>query len=204
MSKVPKTRCFLIFAISWRMKFIYCLKQANKHFLQADSITLTMYRQAYPKYPKQQIGISLQYLKENVKDEGKFLSFLKFLNWYYILSYVWPGIPKLLKISLLFLCNTLRKKWMIKLMSDDFLNAFWHKSFLQSDSMIFDGDDQTFSKIESLQCLYNTSEKKLEMKVDFLHADKHQIWIQYFGHQSFLPGNTITNVHDQAFSRYSK
>ena len=64
---------------------------------------------------------------------------------------------------------------MIKLMSDDFLNAFQHKSFLQSDSMIFDGDDQTFSKIESLQCLYNTSEKKLEMKVDFLHADKHQI-----------------------------
>ena len=70
--------------------------------------------------------------------------------------------------------------------------------------MIFDGDDQTFSKIESLQCLYNTSEKKLEIKVDFLHADKHQIWIQYFGHQSFLPGNTITNVHDQAFSRYSE
>ena len=46
----------------------------NNSFLQFDSITLGVHRQAYPKYPKQQVyNMSLQYLKENVKDEVDFL-----------------------------------------------------------------------------------------------------------------------------------
>ena len=32
-----------------------------------------------------------------------------------IILAVWPGIPKLPKITLLFLCNILRKKWVMKL-----------------------------------------------------------------------------------------
>ena len=33
-------------------------------------------------------------------------------------------------------------------------------------------------KIASLQCLYNISKKKLEMKLIFFHADKHQSFLQ--------------------------
>ena len=50
---------------------------------------------------------------------------------------VWPGMPKLPKItSLLFLCNILRKKWVMKLI---FLHADKHKSLLQIDTMILIG-----------------------------------------------------------------
>ena len=44
---------------------------ANKHegFLHVDSITLGLFRQAFPNYSKQWAYNSLQYLKENVKDE---------------------------------------------------------------------------------------------------------------------------------------
>ena len=34
------------------------------------------------------------------------------------------------------------------------------------------------SKIACLQCLYNILKKKLEMKLVFLHADKHQSFLQ--------------------------
>ena len=52
------------------------------------------------------------------------------------------------------------------------------------------------SKIVSLQCLYNILLKKIEMKFDFSHADKHQRF-----HQS----DTITiDGHDQAFRKCSK
>ena len=47
--------------------------------------------------------------------------------------------------------------------------------------MIFDGDGQAFlkfSKYKSLQCLYNISKKEVRDKVDFLHADKHQSFLQ--------------------------
>ena len=41
----------------------------HKSILQVDSITLGVHSQVCPKYTKQQFTISLQYLKENVKDE---------------------------------------------------------------------------------------------------------------------------------------
>ena len=41
----------------------------HKSILQVDSTTLGVHSQACPKYTKQQFIISLQYLKENVKDE---------------------------------------------------------------------------------------------------------------------------------------
>ena len=44
---------------------------ADKHkcFLQDDSSPLGVHNQLWTKYSKQQVVISLQYLKENVKDE---------------------------------------------------------------------------------------------------------------------------------------
>ena len=44
----------------------------NKSFLQDGSITLGAFSQTDPKYQKQSQTISLQYLKENMKDELDF------------------------------------------------------------------------------------------------------------------------------------
>ena len=45
----------------------------RKSFLQDDSVTLNMCRQECPKYPKQQVCNTLQYLKGNMNDEVDFL-----------------------------------------------------------------------------------------------------------------------------------
>ena len=39
---------------AWEMKLIYC-QQINTSFLQFDSITVSVFSQAWPKYPKQQV-----------------------------------------------------------------------------------------------------------------------------------------------------
>ena len=50
---------------------------------------------------------------------------------------MWPGMPKLPKTtSLLFLCNILRKKWVMKLI---FLHANKYESLLQIDTITFIG-----------------------------------------------------------------
>ena len=84
----------------------------------------------------------------------------------------WPGMPKLPKItSLLFLCNTLRKKPVKKLifcmqrsMKVSCKSILW---FWWGWSSILEA-----CKIASMQCLYNISNKKLRDKVVILHADK--------------------------------
>ena len=46
--------------------------------------------------------------------------------------------------------------------------------------------------------------KEAKDEVEFLHADKHQSFLQ-FENQRFLQGNTIIiDGHYQAFSKYSK
>ena len=83
-------------------------------------------------------AISLQNLKENVKDEVDF-----FTKFFHCCRFVWPGgpnYPKNIKfaISLQYL----------KEESDeiDFLHAYKHECFLQIDAMIFDWDGQAFPK----------------------------------------------------------
>ena len=52
----------------------------------------------------------------------------------------------------------------------DFLHVDKHESFPQSDTMIFDGGRSSIHKVPevtSLQCLYNISENKLQMKLIF-------------------------------------
>ena len=73
-----------------------------------------------------------------------------------------------------------------------------HEILLQIDAMILMGiskhsqSSQNSRFATSLQYL----KKEVIDKVDFLHADKHQ---------SFLQGDAIIiNGHDQAFSKYSK
>ena len=88
-------------------------------FSTSCSISLGVSSQAWPKYPPKKFTLSLEYLKENVKDELELLPTDKgqrFLQIAVIILDVWPGMPKLPKItSLLFLCNILRKNWAMKL-----------------------------------------------------------------------------------------
>ena len=68
-------------------------------------------------------------------------------------------------ISLLFLSNMLRKKWVINLF---FLYVDKHANLLQIDTKIFYWGWSSIpkvAKIASLQCLYNISKRKLEIKL---------------------------------------
>ena len=57
---------------AWEMKLIFCL-QINTSFLQVDSITLSLFSQACPKYPKQQVYNIFAISQRNMKDEVDFL-----------------------------------------------------------------------------------------------------------------------------------
>ena len=99
--------------------------------------------------------------------------FFKF--WHYQFRCVWPGMPKLPKItSLLFLCNILRKKWVMKLifcMKISMKVAYklilwfsWHWSSIPKIPII-----------ASWQCHLK---KEVRDEVDILHADEHQSFLQ--------------------------
>ena len=63
-------------------------------------------------------------------------------------------------------------------------------------------------KIARLQTLYIILKKELGDEVDFFHVDKLSkfptSWFQHSGYQSALQGDTIIDVHDEAFSKYWK
>ena len=84
----------------------------DKHesFLQVDSINLAVLSQACRKYPKQQVGNTLQYVKESFKSEVDFSPAYKHQRFLQIDTIIWcvSKLPKL--TSLVFLCNILRKK----------------------------------------------------------------------------------------------
>ena len=69
----------------------------------------------------------------------------------------------------------------------DFLHADKHESLLQIDTMILMGREWSsipkVPKIASLQCLYNISKKKLEMKMIF--------WMQINIEVSYRPVSTL-------------
>ena len=103
-------------------------------------------------------AISLQCLKENLKEEIDFFACRKTSkassNWHYHFWSVWQGMSKLPKISsMLFLCNDLRKNWVMKLIfpmqismkvSYKLILRFW----LRWSSI------SKVPKTASLQCLY--------------------------------------------------
>ena len=97
--------------------------------------------------------------------------------WYCYFWCVWPDMPKLPKTkTLLFFCNVLTEKWMMKLTFCMQLSMktycklilwFWWR--WSSISKV--------PKIASLQCLWYLK-KELRDEVDFLHADKYQSSLQ--------------------------
>ena len=126
--------------------------------------------------------MSLQYLKKEVIDEVIFFACRKTSkissNWYYHFWCVWPSLPKLPKItSLLFLCNILRKKWVMKLifcmqisMKVSYKLILWFLMGMVKHSQSY----QNSKFAMSLQYL----KKEVRDEVDFLHADKHQSFLQ--------------------------
>ena len=64
-------------------------------------------------------------------------------------------------------------------------------------------------KIASLKCLHNILKNKLEMKLIFLHADKHQTFLQVDSNtlsiKVLYKGDIIIiDGHEEAFSKNSK
>ena len=137
-------------------------------------------------------------LQVNVKDFFKLLLSFKVC--------VWPGMPKLPKItSLLFLCNILRKNWVMKLI---FCSQISMKACYKLIVWFSWGwsNIPKVPKIDSLQFLYNII---LKVEVEFLHANKHENFLKvYFntlGIKVFCKVDIIIiNGHDQPFSNYSK
>ena len=92
----------------------------HKSFLQVDTTILGVRNQAYWKYQKWKVcNIFAISQKENVKDEVDFLPQINVKGFFKVIQSfkvcVWPGMPKLLKITSLLFCNILRKKCMMKL-----------------------------------------------------------------------------------------
>ena len=147
---------------------------ADKHksFLQDGSITLGVISQTGRKYQKQSV-YNIFAISQG-KNEGWSWFFgcwqmLKvFSNWYYRFRFVWPGMPKLPKItSLLFLYNMLRKKWVIQLI---FYMQISTKTCYKLILTYFDEYGQAFPKSPKKQVcnVFTISLKKLEMKLTFL------------------------------------
>ena len=114
-----------------------------KSFLQDRSITLGVINQQIQSTKYNQFTISLQYLKENMKDEVDFLPADKCWRiWYYQFRCVWLDMPKLPKITnLLFLDNMLRKKWVMQLI---FYMQISMKACCKLIIRLFDGYGQAF------------------------------------------------------------
>ena len=143
---------------AWDMKLIFCLQINTKIFYKLKvSLWVCIARHARStennKFTK-----SLQYLKENVKDEADFCLLSKVSSkWYYHFRCVWPGTPKLPKIkSLLFFCNILRKKWLTKSI---FCMQVSIKTYYNLILWFWWGwsSISKVTKIASLQCLHNIS-----------------------------------------------
>ena len=93
----------------------------HKNVPQIDIIILRVHSQACPKHPKQLVHNIFAIPQGKCKGWSWFLPADNCQRFpqsdiYYHFRCTWPGMPKLPKIrSLLFFCNILRKKWMMKL-----------------------------------------------------------------------------------------
>ena len=157
-----------IFRRTWLMKLIFWLQiSTNVFYKLLASLWVCVVRHAHSTQSNK-----FEYLRNTSRKTWrmKFIFCLQ-INikcFFKIILSFWVSVasmPKLPKItSLLFFCNMLRERRVMNLI---FLQADKHESFLQIDTMIFDGDGQTFSKFPKLQCLYNISKNNLEMKLIF-------------------------------------
>ena len=180
------------------LKLIFCLQIKTKVFCKLIvSLWVWVARHAQSTQ-NNKFTISLQYPREDVKDEVDFLPADKRQRFLQIDTIilgvcVWSDMPKLSKTtSLLFPWNISRKKWMMKLIicmqismkaCCKLIQWFW-----QGWSSI-----RKVVKIASLERLYNISKKKLGMEFIFCLQIK-------FLQVDFI----VLNESDQTSSKYPK
>ena len=147
--------------------FFFVPADKQESFLQSDSVTLGVRSQACSKYLKQVYNIVT--ISQGKHEEWSWFFACRKTskvssNWCYHFRCVWPGMSKLPKItSLLFLCNILRKKWVMKLI---FYMQISMKAWYELILWFWWGwpISPKVPKIANLQCLYSISKNKLEMK----------------------------------------
>ena len=98
---------------AWEIKLIFCL-QINTSFLQVDNITMGVFNQACPRYPKQQVYNIFAISERKCEEWSWFFAFWQTSRFFQsdaVILGVWPGMRKLTKItSLPFLYNIVRNK----------------------------------------------------------------------------------------------
>ena len=87
----------------------------------------------------------------------------------------------------------------------DFLHADKHERFLQINTIIFDGSGQAFPKFPNSKfaMFLQNIKRKVRDEVDFWNVDKHQSFLRV-DPKCEEDDTIIIDVHNQAFSKYSK
>ena len=121
---------------TWRMKLIFCLQINAKVFCKLIiSLWVCVARHAQSTQ-KNKFAISLQYPKENKKNEVDFLPADKYQRFSEIDTVILCVCGQA--------CTNYLKELVMKLI---FLHADKHETFLQIDTKIFNGDGQAFLKL---------------------------------------------------------
>ena len=180
---------------TWEMKLILCLLINVKVFYKMIvSFWVRVTRHAQSTQDNK-FAIPLQYVKEDVRDKVDFLhadkrqKFLQINS--FILGACGQACPNYSKTSLLFLCNILRKRWVMKLI---FLNADKHESLkinIKIDTVILMG------MVKYSQSFPNS---KFAMSLQYLKVDFNTLGIKisYKVILSLLMGMTTSSQSTQS------
>ena len=131
---------------TWGMKLLFCLQINTKVFYKVLVSFWVCVSRLAQSTQNNKFAISLQYLKENRKNEVGFLLVDKHQRFLQI-DPITLGVARHTQITqnnkFAFSLQYLKKK-----VSDevDLWYAYKHESFLQIDTIIFDGDGQAFPK----------------------------------------------------------
>ena len=188
------------------MKVNFLPPNKQEGFLQVDSITLDLFSQACPKYPKQYV-YNIFVISQG-KCEGWTWSFAYRLtskvssNCYHHFKCACPGLLKLPKVtSLLFLCKILGNNWVMKLI-------FCMQVSMKACYKLIIWGWPRISKVpkrESLQCLYSISKKKLRLRLIFCMQSFLKVYFNTLRIKvSYKVDIIVINGHDQVFLNYSK
>ena len=127
-------KCACLYSISrktWGMKLIFC-RQINTNVFYKLIVSLWVCVARHAQRPKEQVCNIFAISRGKCEGWSCFFASRAtsktLSNWHYHFRCVWPGMSKItIMASFLFLCNILRKKWVM---------IGKHESFLQIDAMI--------------------------------------------------------------------
>ena len=177
------------------MKLILCLLINVKVFYKMIVSFWVWVNRHVQSTQDNKFAIPLQYVKEDVRDKVDFLHVDKRQKFLQINSFILgacsQACPNYSKTSLLFLCNILRKRWVMKL---NFLNADKHESLkinIKIDTVILMG------MVKYSQSFQNS---KFAMSLQYLKVDFNTLGIKisYKVILSLLMGMTTSSQSTQS------